>query len=38
VEKRNDIMQLFEQAIQEDVKMLSKDITAVQIAANVTKN
>jgi hypothetical protein len=35
VEKRYEIMQLFELAIQEDVKLLSKDITAVQIAANV---
>lgn len=35
VEKRNEIMQLFELAIQEDVKLLSKDIAAVQIAANV---
>jgi hypothetical protein len=35
VDKRNEILQLFELAIQEDVKLLSKDIAAVQIAANV---
>jgi hypothetical protein len=38
VEKRYEIMQLFELAIQEDVKLLSKDITAVEIAANVNIN
>jgi hypothetical protein len=35
VQKRNEIIQLFEHAIQEDVKLLSKDITSVQIAAKV---